>query len=58
VERSGSEVRAAERQSVLATSRRDIVDAVANLEDIQAVDLARLLDRDHMVAPPGEATFA
>ena len=40
------------------TTRRDIVDTVANIEDIQAVDLARLLDRDHMVAAPGAATFA
>jgi 2-methylcitrate dehydratase len=46
------------RQSVLATTRRDIVDAVANLENIQAVDLARLLDGEHVVAAPGKATFA
>jgi 2-methylcitrate dehydratase len=46
------------RQSVMAATRRDIVDAVANLEDIQTVDLARLLDKDHVVAAPREATVA
>ena len=39
------------RPSVLGSARRNIVDAVANLEDIQAVDLARLLGREHVVAP-------
>jgi 2-methylcitrate dehydratase len=45
-------------QSVMAATRRDIVDAVANLEDIQTVDLARLLDKDHVVAAPRKATVA